>query len=133
MLPEWNPNQPAAKLVPRHRFRLGFVFHASGHNVDSQEWLPCPAPREGVSAEDAKPAGWAPPWIRPSHPPPPAPRPPGLTHSRRLLRGGSRQKQQQHGTEEHHPARRQPEDSRRHGGCVVGGDLVSGDSTSTPT
>lgn len=51
----------------------GLVFRASGHDVDSQQWLPYQAPREGVSAEDAKPAGlgWAPPWIRPTRPPPP--------------------------------------------------------------
>lgn len=73
MVPEGSPNQPAAKQGAEASVPTGGVFRASGHDVNYQQQLPYPAPREGVSAEDAKPAGWAPPWIRPGRPPPPRP------------------------------------------------------------
>lgn len=79
---EWKPNQPAAEQVPKLRFRLGLSFRALGHDVTPATAAAPAAPREGVSAEDSKPAGWAPPWSRPSRPPP---RPPGSLDTPRAL------------------------------------------------
>lgn len=132
---EWKPNQPAAEQVPKPRFQLGLSFRALGHDVTPAAADAPAGPREGVSAVDSKPAGWAPPWSRPSRPPlrPPGSldTPPGLTHCRRLLRGGCGQKQQQQrGAEEHQPARRQAEGSRRHGATAASAaSSSSGDST----